>query len=135
MMKFRKLNSINPQAFSSDVKTPLDDLNPVDLLPSECLKLYRSTLTTVLNTHAPEKTGKAVTRSKIPWFNDSIVMAIRLRHMAECNWANHCQTLWHSTPSIEPDVLFQISWMQLKTGSIKTHLHNTRQYEGDLQNM
>ena len=36
------------------------------------------------------------------------------------------QTLWHSPPSTEPDVLFQISWMQLKTGSIKTHLHNTK---------
>ena len=36
------------------------------------------------------------------------------------------QTLWHSSPSTEPDVLFQISWIQLKTGSIKTQLHNTK---------
>ena len=90
MIKFRKLNSINPQAFGRDVKILLDDHNPVNLSPSECLKLYRNTLTTVLNTHAPEKTRKAATRSKIPWFNDSIAMAIRHRHMAEHNWANHC---------------------------------------------
>ena len=93
MIKFRKLNSINPQAFSRDAKTLLDDHNPVDLSPSECLKLYRNTLTTVLNTHAPEKTRKATTRSRIPWFNDSIAMAIKHRCMAECNWANH-----HSDP-------------------------------------
>ena len=93
MIKFRKLNSINPQAFSRDVKTLLDDHNPVDLSPSEGLKLYKNTLTTVLNTHAPEKTGKAATRSRIPWFNDSIAMAIRHRHMAEHNWANY-----HSDP-------------------------------------
>ena len=92
-IKFRKLNSINPQAFSRDVKTLLDDHNPVDLSPSECLKLYRNTLTTILNTHAPEKTRKGATRSRIPWFNDSIAMAIRHRHMAEHNWANH-----HSDP-------------------------------------
>ena len=36
------------------------------------------------------------------------------------------QTLWHSPPSTEPDILFQISWMQLKTGSIKAHSHNTK---------
>ena len=55
MIKFRKLNSINPQAFGRDVKILLDDHNPVDLSPSECLKLYRNTLTTVLNIHAPEE--------------------------------------------------------------------------------
>ena len=93
MIKFRKLNSINAQAFSRDVKTILDDHNPVDLSPNECLKLYRNTLTTVLNTHAPEKTRKAATRSRIPWFNDSIARAIRHIRMAECNWANH-----HSDP-------------------------------------
>ena len=93
MIKFRKVNSINLQAFGRDVKILLDDHNPVDLSPSECLKLYRNTLTTFLNTHAPEKIRKAVTRSKIPWFNDSIATAIRQRHMAECNWANH-----HSDP-------------------------------------
>ena len=89
MMKFRKLNSINPQTFGRDVKILLDDHNPVDLSPSECLKLYRNTLATVLNTHAPEKIRKAVTKSKIPWVNDSIAMAIRHRCMAECNWAKH----------------------------------------------
>ena len=93
MIKFRKLNSITPQAFSRDVKTLLDDHNLVDLSPSECLKLYRNTLTTVLNTHAPEKTRKAATRSRIPWFNDSIAMTIRHRCMADHNWANH-----HSDP-------------------------------------
>ena len=90
MIKFRKLNSINPQAFSRDVKTLLDDHNPVDLSSSECLKLYRDTFTTVLNTHVPEKTRKAAARSRIPWFNDSIAMVIRHRCMAECNWASHC---------------------------------------------
>ena len=90
LIKFSKLKSINPQAFSRDVKTLLDDHNPVDLSPCECLKLYRNKLTTVPNTHTPEKTRKAATRSRIPWFNDSIGMAIRHRCMAECNWANHC---------------------------------------------
>ena len=41
-------------------------------------------------------------------------------------WQTTTQTLWHSSPSTEPNVLFQISWMQLKTGSIKTHLYNTK---------
>ena len=89
MIKFRKLNSINPQAFGRDVRILFDDHNLVNLLPSECLKLYRTTLTTVLNTHAPEKAKKIVTRSKIPLVNDSITKAIRHRHMAEWNWANH----------------------------------------------
>ena len=93
MIKFRKLNSINPQAFGWDVRILLDDHNLVNLSPSECLKLYRTTLTAVLNTHAPEKAKKIVTRSKIPWFNDSIAEAIRYRCMAEPNWANH-----HSDP-------------------------------------
>ena len=79
MIKFRKIKSINPQAFGRDVKILPDDHNLVDLSPSECLKLFRNTLITVLNTHAQEKIRKAVTRSKIPWFNDSIAMAIRHR--------------------------------------------------------
>ena len=90
MIKFRKLNSINPQAFGRDIKILLDDHNPVDLSPNECLKLYKNTLITILNFHAPEKIRKTVTRSKMPWFNDSIAMAIRHRCMAEQNWANHC---------------------------------------------
>ena len=36
------------------------------------------------------------------------------------------QTPWHSPPSTELDILFQISWIQLKTGSIKTQSHNTK---------
>ena len=81
MIKLRKLNYINPQAFGRDVKILLDDCNLVDLSPSEYLKPYRNTLTTVLNTHAPEKIRKAVTRNKIPWFNDYIAMTIRHRCM------------------------------------------------------
>ena len=93
MITFRKLNSINPQAFGRDVRILPDDHNLVNLSPNECLKLYRTTLTAVLNTHAPEKAKKIVTRSKIPWFNDSIAKAIRHRHMAEQILANH-----HSDP-------------------------------------
>ena len=85
MIKFKKLNSINPQAFGRDIKILLDDHNMVGISPGECLKLYRNTLTRVLNTHAQEKTRKAATRSKFTWFNDSIAMAIRHRCMAEYN--------------------------------------------------
>ena len=93
MIKFRKLNSINPQAFGRDVRILLDDHNLVNLSPNECLKLYRTTLTVVLHTHAPEKAMKIVPRNKIPWLDDSIAKAIRHRHMAEQKWANH-----HSDP-------------------------------------
>ena len=93
MIKFRKLKSINPEAFGRDVRILLDDHNLVNVSPSECLKLYRTTLTTVLNAHAPEKAKQMVTRSKIPWFNDSIAEAIRHRCMAEWIWPDH-----HSDP-------------------------------------
>ena len=98
VIKFRKLNTINPQAFGRDVRILLDYHNLVNLSPSECLKLYRTTLTTVLDTHAPEKAKKIVTRSKIPRFNDSIAKAIRHRCMAEQNWANHhCDPMTFNT--------------------------------------
>ena len=47
---------------------------------------YNKLLSDTMDKHAPKKTKVASNRKKIPWFNNEVSNAIRLRRRAECKW-------------------------------------------------
>ena len=85
LVSFRKIKDINIDQFKSDimrsslVETPSDD---VDQLVNQ----YHSTLSTILDDHAPVVTKVMVDRSNCPWFNDEILQAKKKRRKAERKW-------------------------------------------------
>ena len=47
---------------------------------------YNNTLSEVMNRHAPLKTKNMVVRPTVPWYNDNINAAKRLRRKAQRKW-------------------------------------------------
>ncbi len=68
---FRKLRSIDVEAFSADLASSELVVNPPNDL-GELVSAYSSTLGTLLDKHAPEKTRNMVDRPKEPWYTDQI---------------------------------------------------------------
>ena len=52
----------------------------------ELVTCYNSTLTMLLDAHAPVMTKTVVKRKCVPWFSNDIRLAIRSRRAAERNW-------------------------------------------------
>lgn len=89
----RKLKSINMDSLKNDVaaSTLCTDQSALrDHLTAEELDLlvrgYQDTLTKVIDHHAPTKTKTIVARATVPWFNEEIDLAKRLRRKAERTW-------------------------------------------------
>ena len=82
-MSYRKLKSIDIHAFKSDITSSVLCSNTHWNDLGNLSKLYVSTLSEILDRHAPLKTKTLVTRVKIPWFNADVLQLKRFRHKAE----------------------------------------------------
>ena len=86
LVTYCKLKAISPKDLSSDITDALVNVSLHNLQLSSCLKLFNKLLSDTMDKHAPKKTKIVSNRKKIPWFNDEVSNAIRLRRRAECKW-------------------------------------------------
>ena len=82
---YRKLKSIDMNHFIDDIGTSLLCLNPPEDLDA-LVNCYNSTLSSVLNQHAPLQSRSIPIRSRAPWFNDNIKNGKREKRKAERRW-------------------------------------------------
>ena len=81
----RQLRAIDFDALRQDVeKSELCTREYSDL--NELTSSYNSTLTSLLDKHAPMKEKVVVCRQRLAWFNSEIKCAIRTRRKAERKW-------------------------------------------------
>ena len=85
IIRYRQLRAIDFDALREDVeKSELCTREYSDL--NELTSSYNSTLTSLLDKHAPMKEKVVVCRQRLPWFNSEIKCAIRTRRKAERKW-------------------------------------------------
>ena len=89
--KFRKITSLDVESLSNDVvltglcdRGNSDPITPLDL--DVLVEDYTTTLSQVLDHHAPLRTKKVRARPKIPWYTSEIAEAKRGRRKAERRW-------------------------------------------------
>ena len=81
--------SINLDSFHSDIQaSPLCDDKQFDTSDDldAYAREYTTTLSALLDRHAPLKTRRRVTRPVVPWYNETIDNAKRERKQAERKW-------------------------------------------------
>ena len=90
---YRKLKSVDSDALRSDLAATdlcTSNQDACDYLPPKeldlCVKAYDTTLTDLINLHAPLKTKTLKTRPSMPWYNSEIDAAKRLRRKLEKVW-------------------------------------------------
>ena len=84
-ISYRKLKAIRLEAFKDDLE--LSDLcrnTPQNL--DDLVACYNSTLTSILDKHAPLITKTVTVRGQVPWFNDDIKNAKQQRRKHERKW-------------------------------------------------
>ena len=94
-MKYRRIKSVDISALSCDLgesslyRDVLSNFHP-DILSACDLDSfacnYNTTLSSVIESHAPLKTKTIVSRPTVPWYNDDIHKAKLLRRKAERKW-------------------------------------------------
>ena len=85
IINYRQLRAIDFDALRQDVeKSELCTREYSDL--NELTSSYNSTLTSLLDKHAPMKEKVVVCRQRLPWFNSEIKCAIRTGRKAERKW-------------------------------------------------
>ena len=67
---YRKVNKIDTDYMSDEIKSDLEGLQQLDL--NKMLRNLNSILANSLDKHAPEKAKTILTRKKNPWFTDSL---------------------------------------------------------------
>ena len=82
-VSYRKLKSIDIDTFKSVITSSVLCSNTHWNDLGNLSKLYFSTLSEILDTHAPLKTKTLVTRVKIPWFNADVLQLKPFRGKAE----------------------------------------------------
>ena len=83
---YRKTKLISPDAFAGDISCELEFANVDHLDLKSGLALYNSTLTQVLNQHAPMKRKSVPNQKQVPWFMESIRDEIRKCRQLEQIW-------------------------------------------------
>ena len=88
-ISYRKIKSVDNDQLKEDIQqtspyirevpTNADDLN-------DYAKEYNTTLSELLDRHAPQRTRTRVTRPVVPWYNEDIDQAKRARRKAERKW-------------------------------------------------
>ena len=88
-ISYRKIKSIDLDHLQNDLKSSLSCMDK-QLTTTEdfdaCVREYHTALATVLDRHAPQKNRTKVTRPVVPWYNEDIDIAKRLRRKAERKW-------------------------------------------------
>ena len=86
---YRKFKSINLDSFHSDIQASslwddkqFDTADDLDAFAYE----YNTTLSTLLDQHAPLKTRRRIIRPFVPWYNEIMDNAKRQRRNAESKW-------------------------------------------------
>ena len=83
---YRKTKIISPDAFAGDISHELEFADFDHLNLKSGLALYNSTLTKVLNQHAPIKRKSVPNWKQVPWFTESIRDEIRKCRQLEQMW-------------------------------------------------
>ena len=83
---YRKLNSIDNAAFSSDLLSKMQDMDICAMDVENSLQSYNEAMGTVLDAHAPLRVKRVSNRPKLPWFNDSLRGEIKERRKLEKRW-------------------------------------------------
>ena len=93
---YRKLKSVDLESLKRDLSISLLCSDPLNLrvhchTEDRCdldalVRRYNTTLSKVIDYHAPLKTKTAKVRPTVPWYNDEIKAAKRLRRKAERTW-------------------------------------------------
>ena len=83
--EYRKLKSIDSELFAEDIRNSVVYIDPPDDL-DKVVNCYNTTLSSLLNKHAPIQSRKIRNRSRPPWFDDEIMQARRDRRKAEKRW-------------------------------------------------
>ena len=77
-MTYRKLTSVDLDVFREDLAEPVlcrGDFKGLD----ELVRCYNSTLTALIDRHAPQKRRTVIDRPRVPWFNNDVKATIRER--------------------------------------------------------
>ena len=84
-MPYRKLKSVDLDVFREDLAESVlctGDFTGLD----ELVRCYNSTLSALIDRHAPKNRRTVIDRPRVPWFNNDIKVAIRERRRAERKW-------------------------------------------------
>eukprot|EP00795_Rhopilema_esculentum_P016057 gene16057-7404_t len=91
---FRKLKSINADAFKNDIEvSELCSRDFTDL--DELVTCYNATLTELIDKHAPEPRKRITVRPKQPWFSNNLAKLKRERRKLERKWIKSKTELDH----------------------------------------
>ena len=83
--EYRKLKGIDRRLFAEDIRNSSLYMDlPEDL--DTLVECYNTTLSSLLDKHAPIQSRRIKTRPRPPWFNDDIMQARRDRRKAERRW-------------------------------------------------
>ena len=91
-ISYRKTKLISPDTFAGDISCELEFANVYHLNLKSGLALYNSTLTQVLNQHAPMKRNSVPNWKQVPWFMESIRDEIRKHRQLEWSGGRTRQT-------------------------------------------
>ena len=83
---YRKTKLISPDTFPCDISQVIQSVHLDHLNLKSSLALYNSTLTQVLDQHAPLKRKFVPNHRQVPWFNESITDEIRKHRRLEQIW-------------------------------------------------
>ena len=83
---YRKTKLISPDTFAGNISHELEFANVDHLNLKSDLALYNSTLTKVLNQHAPMKRKSVPNQKQVPWFTESIRDETRKHRQLEQIW-------------------------------------------------
>ena len=83
---YRKLRSVDTKLLQTDImsSTFLSDYRDMEVTP--LVANFESTLTSLLDTHAPTKKRTIILRPHAPWYNDSIHVEKKKRRKLERRW-------------------------------------------------
>lgn len=81
----RKINSIDLDSFFEDLTASELCQNTPRVL-DELVNCYNNTLGAILDKHAPPQRKIIATRPRVPWYNDDILAAKRIRRKTERKW-------------------------------------------------
>ena len=85
VIRFRSFKNFDLQAFKNDILSSPLYSNPA-VTATALADQLSSTLTEILDIHAPNKTKSVVQRPPKPWINSEVLEAKRVRHSLERRW-------------------------------------------------
>ena len=85
---YRKYRNIDIETFSSELSIRLSEASEHANI-SDVVSTYRTSISTLIDKHAPEKTKTIVVRENKQWYNEDIDESKRVRRKVEQTWRNN----------------------------------------------